>query len=146
LVDTAVDVGSSIFGGGMRIFCPTFMINVVGSIEGLRASKVGMSVPNRVAISLKVSPSWTVYSNGPEGVGVSVGVVVSVGKDVCVSVGVLVAGFGVAVSVAVAVNVTVGVSVGDFNGELSPNSQKINAAAPMMSSTTAPIMTTIGVF
>jgi hypothetical protein len=129
----------------MRIFCPTYTVNVVGSIEGLRASKVGISVPNRVAIALRLSPSWTVYSKGPEGVGVSVGVAVSVGKEVAVSVGVLVGGFGVAVSVAVAVKVIVGVGVGDFNGELSPNSQKINAAAPAMSSTAAPIMTTIGV-
>jgi hypothetical protein len=57
-----------------------------------------------------------------------------------------VAGKGVAVSAMVGVDVTVGVGVADLNGELSPNNQKISAAAPAMRRIAAPIMTAIGVF
>jgi len=122
------------------------MISVAGSIERFRASKVGIFVPNLAAISLSpVSPCCTVYSNGPDGVGVTVGDAVSVGSDVRVMVGVLVAGKAVAVAVIVGVKVAVGVGVAALNGELSPNNQKISAAAPAMSKTAAPIMTAIGV-
>ena len=64
-------------------------------MEGLSASKVGMSVPKRVAMLSIESPSWTVYSKGPEGVGVMVEVGVSVGNVVGVMVGVSVGGSGV---------------------------------------------------
>ena len=120
------------------------MINVAGSMEGLRASKVGISVPNRVAISPRLSPCCTVYSNGPEGVGVIDGEGVSVGGEVGVMVGVLVGGNGVAVAVKVTVGVIVGVGAA-FNGEFSPVNQKISAAAPAMSRIAAPIMMAIGV-
>ncbi len=113
-------------------------------MDGLRASKVGMSVPNRVAIPPRVSFCCTVYSNGPEGVGVTVAVGVSVGADVGVMVGVFVGGKAVAVGFNVAVAVEVGVGSG-FNGEFPPSNQKINAAAPAMSKTAAPIMMAIGV-
>ena len=79
------------------------MTNVAGSMLGFRASKVSKSVPNRVAISFRLSPSCTVYSNGPEGVGVIVGVAVSVGRDVGVMVGVSVGGREVKVAVHVGV-------------------------------------------
>ena len=74
-----------------------------------------------------------------------VGVGVSVGSEVGVMVGVAVAGFWVAVQVMVAVNVAVGVGVAALNGELSPNNQKINAAAPVISRMAAPIMIIAGV-
>jgi hypothetical protein len=60
-------------------------------------------------------------------------------------VGLLVGGNGVAVLVGVGVLVTVGVGVGPLSGEFSPNSQKINAAAPATSKIAAPIITAIGV-
>src|SRR5512144_3169774 len=107
---------------------------------GLSVNRVSRSVPNRLAISFRLSPCWMVYSNGPDGVGVIVGVSVFVGADVGVMVGVSVAGFWVAVQVIVGVNVVVGVGVADFNGEFAPNSQKINAAAPAMRRIPAPIM------
>ena len=120
------------------------MINVAGSMDGLRASKTGREVPNRVAISPRLSFCCTVYSNGPAGVGVMDGNGVSVGAEVGVIVGVLVGGKGVAVAVKVAVAVMVGVG-GVLNGELSPVNQKISAAAPAMSRIAAPIMMAIGV-
>ena len=39
--------------------CPTYIVSFV--IEGFRARKVGISVPNRAAIEARVSPTWTVY-------------------------------------------------------------------------------------
>ena len=102
-------------------------------------------VPNWVAMLSSVSPCWTVYSKGPEGVGVIEGVAVSVGKDVGVIVGVLVGGRGVLVFVGARVKVAVGVCVAAANGELLPNSQKINAAAPATSKIAAPIIRAIGV-
>src|SRR4030043_2026888 len=100
------------------------MISVCGAMDGLRASKVGISVPKRVAISLRLSPCCTVYSNGPEGVGVIVAVGVSVGFVVGVMVGVLVGGNGVAVEVLVGAKVAVGVGGAALNGELFPTHQK----------------------
>ena len=73
-----------------------------------------------------------------------VGVGGSDGADVGVIVGVLVGGN--AVLVAVKVGTAVGVGVASvLNGELSPNNQKMRAAAPAMSKTAAPIMMAIGV-
>ena len=72
-------VGGCMLGNGIRIFCPTYIIKVAGSMDGLSANKAGRFVSKRVTILLRMSPSWTVYSNGPEGVAVMVGVSVSVG-------------------------------------------------------------------
>ncbi len=113
-------------------------------MDGLRARITGKVVPNLPAMLETLSFCWTVYSNGPEGVGVIVGVAVSVGAEVGVMVGVLVGGKDV--EVGTNVYVAVGVEVGSgINGELPPNNQKISAAAPAMSRIAAPIMTAIGV-
>lgn len=95
------------------------------------AMMVTTSVLNRSARSQQVSPDFTVYSNGPDGVRVIVG------SGVLVMVGVL-DGVGVgSVAVAVAVLVGVGVRVENKAGAFGPANQAIRIMIPITSNKTA---------
>lgn len=125
-------MGNSVSGPGMVSSSPR-SIGWSGS-RLLMAMRIKRSTPNLSAMPKSVSPSTTVYTKGPEavGVGVMVGVVVAVG--VMVGVGVF-----VAVAVGVAVSVGVGVWVGNraIEGAPEPNNQKMIIAIPMISRTAA---------
>ena len=134
---TAVLVGSFVFGPGIMIFSPTWMIMVVGSMVEFRANNVAKSTLNFCAIEKRLSFSCTMYIKGPAAVAVKVGVRVAVGGG-NVGVKVEVAVF-VVVAVGTRVRVDVGVSEGkrEIAGFCGLDSQKMIKAAPAIRRTAA---------
>ncbi len=101
------------------------------SVSGFSAIRTSRSTLNCCAMLQQVSPSCTVYSNGPLAVGVNVIVGVSVVVGVTVRVAVGVTGVGVAVDVAV------GVGVANSAGLLGPVSHATTRMTPTATRMTA---------
>lgn len=103
LVGSGVAVGRVWSGAGIRMMSPGRIGHSLGA-KLLIASKTSKSTSYSIARSKQVSPSRTVYSNGPDGVGVTdgTGVSVMVGVNEAVAVGVtgVTVGVGLAVGVA----------------------------------------------
>lgn len=139
-VGSGVAVGRVWFGAGINMISPGRIGHSLGA-KLLIANNTSKSTSYSIARSKQVSPSWMVYSNGPDGVGVieGAGVSVMVGVKDGVAVGVT----GVTVGVGLAVGVAE--ENNPIFGPLGPLNHTTNRTIPTITSSAARPHTKYGI-